>query len=156
MLSETLSTIICCVVWPLNVKIQKILYCHIYHVGQVIKVCELVEADGETSQSSETGNLFNFTQIVVVKVKHLQVQYIRDRLLWVCETASKPNASQHRGLTMIWLRILARATLCRILSSKPNNLGCVFRTGSKLRAASSRKSSLEFLCLITKWLKSLS
>lgn len=64
-----------------TVKIKKILYCHIYHVRKVVKVCELVEADGEMCQSSETGNFFNFTQTVVVKVNHLQVQYVSDRLL---------------------------------------------------------------------------
>lgn len=51
---------------------------YIYHVGNVIEACELVEADCEMSQCCEAGNLFHFTQTVVMKVKHLQVQNIRD------------------------------------------------------------------------------
>lgn len=50
---------------------------------------------------------------------------------------------EDRLLTVIWLRTLALATWSRILSSKLNNLGCGFSTGSMLRTSLSRMISLE-------------
>lgn len=62
------------------------------------------------------------------------------------------NEADHWVLTVIWLRTLALATLRRILSSKLNNVGCGFSTGSMLRASLSRMISLEEIsCLPGLW-----
>lgn len=62
------------------------------------------------------------------------------------------NEADHWVLTVIWLRTLALATLRRILSSKLNNVGCGFSTGSMLRASLSRIISLEEIsCLPGLW-----
>lgn len=44
-----------------------------YHVRNIIKACELVEADGEMPQSFEAGNLFYLAQTVAMKVEYLRI-----------------------------------------------------------------------------------
>lgn len=79
----SLSYWLCLFEFELNV----IIYCHhSYHVRNIIKPCELIEADGEMPQSCEAGNLPYLTQAVVMEVEYLDKQY--HLTLKIIDTAS--------------------------------------------------------------------
>lgn len=42
-----------------------------HQMGDVIQLCELIEADGQVAERCQTRDLFQFTQTVTVEIQHL-------------------------------------------------------------------------------------
>lgn len=57
-----------------------ILMCR-YHMTNVIQTSELVEADGQMSQSCQNGNLLHLAQTVTMEVQHLQAQEVKEFMM---------------------------------------------------------------------------